>query len=374
MRTSVISSARRAERGRLSRRVFVRAVGGAAVAVGLPGWIACSGDDAAPGGAAGSLDAGAGSSACRSFLTPAPEFFQQFGGASSVEGWQLPELDAGAHRLEIGGLVDTPLSLSLAELEADTAQHVTVLNSMMCVLGFRDTAIWTGVPLSVLLDRAGIDRGAAVRVRFFGADGFDNNLRVEDIYEGPADIFEPLIAFRLYGERLPQALGFPMRLLLADRYGYKNTKWLQRIEVSDVDEATGQYQARGYDDAGVIEPVPTVENRRIMETVTAGSVELCGIALSGLGGVDVVEVSLDGADHEPAELAPLPELLARHPELAQTLQLADATRFGWPARGVWSLWQATLELSPGQHTIDVRVRDQSGAAAEGATLRFVAEA
>lgn len=351
---------------RLSRRVFVRGLLGGSLA---GGWIAC-GDSAAPS-ARPSDDAGAGPAPCPPFLTPLSEFFQQFGGSRTVDGWSMPDL-AEDTPLELTGLVATPTTLRLSDLEAEHASHVTVLNTLMCVLGSRGTAIWTGVPLRGLLDRAGIDRALARRVRFFGADGFENNLKLADIYDSPPEIFEPLLAFRIGGERLPRELGFPVRLLLADRFGFKNTKWLVRIEVTDSDAETGQYQERGYPDAGVIAPVPIVESHRVAESVAAGRVRICGFALSGYAAVDSVEVALDAAAYAPARIGSAQELLARHPELAATLQFENTDRFSFPLRGIWVAWETTLDLVAGEHTVAVRLHDASGNVADATTLRLTA--
>lgn len=362
---------------RLSRRVFVRSLVPLGLSVGASRWLGCGPSEAEQGALpvdGGSRDAApdAGETACPPFLTPTREFFAQFGGSGTIEGWTMPELGAD-HALTIDGLVAAPLTLELAALEADQAAHVNVVKTMMCVLGFRSTATFTGVPLRVLLERAGIDRTAARRVRFFGHDGFENNLRIDDVYAPPEDAFEPLVAFRIHGERLPQRLGFPFRLLLADRYGYKNTKWLARIEVSAEDRETGQYQDLGYPDLGVIEPVPIAENLRVSEQVPAGPLELCGFALSGRGGVERVELSLDGAAHVSAELEGLDAQLARHPELGATLQLTERERFGPQPRGVWTAWRATLELSAGRHQLAIRVLDREGNVGEATTLTLDAE-
>ena len=371
----------------LSRRLFVRrlgVVGLGGVASGIAsGWLGCNvspegfdaGKDAGKDAnidAAANPDAGvrARGDGCLQFLTPLPDFFRQFGGAASVEGWSLPELDAESFALRIEGLVDTPTELRLADLEADTEAQVTVLNTLMCVLGFRSTAIWTGIPLRLLLERAGAQRAQAKRVRFFGADGFENSLPIEEIYAGPDDIFEPLLVFRIYGQRLPRELGFPFRLLLADRYGYKNTKFIQRIEVSADDAVIGQYQAKGYPDDATMEAVAAVTSHRISEMLEAGPVELCGFALSGHGAVESVELALDGGSFEPAELSELSQLRQDFPELDQAVQLGQPERFGFPMRGVWTVWRKRLELVPGEHRIELRVHDSAGQQGESTPLMF----
>jgi hypothetical protein len=353
--------------------MFVRELGQLAAGAAFLPWTAC---EVASRNLVSAADAGASrahaSGMCLPFLTPVDAFYRQFGGSSTIEGWALPDPDAATFELKITGLVATELSLKLADLEADVDRHLTVVKTMICVLGYRSAAIWTGVPLRLLLDRAGIDRSRAVRVRFFGADGFENNLRVTDIYDGPDDLFEPLLAFRIYDRPLPRELGFPFRLLLGDRYGYKNTKWLARIEVSDRDDVTGQYQARGYPDEGTIEPIATVDNLRVSETVAPGPVELCGFALSGHAGIERVELAVDDGPFAAARLASLDELVAEHPELVNSLQLGDPARFGFPLRGVWTAWRFVFVAKPGQHRVRLRVRDLAGNSDDSTDLHVTA--
>lgn len=350
----------------LSRRLFVRSLSGAASAGLLP-WLACSSEDArdTEGVPDGRSDAGAAE--CPPFLTPTEDFFRQFGGSHTVAGWSLPELDE-SFALRIEGLVARPLSVDLAQLRADTEHQQTVLKTMMCVLGFRSTAVWRGVPLRVLLEAAGFDRAPVKRVRFFGADGFENNLRLSDVLEGPKGLFEPLIAFEINGEPLPRELGFPFRLLLNDRFGYKNIKWLARIELSAEDRDTGQYQESGYPDSGVIELRSRVENLRLSETVQAGLVEVCGFALAGQVGIERVELTLDQDEPEIARIVQLAEASQQHPEITQTLQVADIAGHGFPPPGVWAQFRAQLMLPAGEHRVTIRVVDRSGEAADGATL------
>ena len=343
--------------------MFVRGVVGGAV---LP-WLGCGASDAKDKRDAG-LSPGID---CPPFLTPVDEFFVQLGGSRTVDGWQMPELDADAG-IEIGGLVEQRMTLRLSDLEADVDNHITVLNTLMCVLGSRGTALWTGVPLRSVLDRAGIDRTRGRRVIFSGADGFQNNLKLDDIYASPEDIFEPLLVFRMGGERLRRELGFPVRLLLNDRFGFKNTKWLTSIQVSERDEPIGQYQDRGYPDDGVIKQVPIVESHKVTQDVPAGVIELCGFALSGHAAIDRVQVSLDGGTFEDAALTPLDDLLKVHPQLREAAQLDAPARYGFPLRGVWSAWQHTLALDAGEHTVDVRVFDTGGNQGDATTLHLTA--
>jgi sulfite oxidase len=356
----------------LTRRLFLRGAGQVAAGSALGSWLACGAKHANPG--TGGQDAvGPTSSACPPFLTTVDEFYRQTGGHDTVRDWTMPELDE-SFELTVTGLVGQELRLSLSDLEADSSEHLSVVKTMVCVAGYHSTGIFTGVPLRVLLDRAGIDRERAARVRFFGADGFENNLRVADIYQAPDDLFEPLIAFKLYGTPLPVDLGYPFRLLLADRYGFKNIKWLARIEVTEVDEATGQYQKVGYPDAGVIEPMLTVETLRLEETVAAGPIELCGFAFSGYAGITAVELAIDGSGFKQARLSSLQQLQKTEPQLMASLQLQDRARFPPPLRAVWQPWQFTFNAKPGAHEVRIRARDTSGRTTDDSTLHITAKA
>ncbi len=358
----------------VSRRVFLRALSASGSA--LTTWVACSGGpplgSVPTAGVPANPEPQAESPVLPlPFLTPLDAFFVQAGGRATVTGWAMPQLDGASHQIVITGLVQNELHVSLKDLEGDTTHHVTVVKTLMCVLGFRACALWTGVPLRVLLERAGVDRERAVRVRFLGADTFENNLKWRDIAQSPTDMFEPLLVFRMNGAALPVEHGYPVRLLLADRYGYKNTKWLARIEVTDRDEATGQYQARGYPDSGKIEPpVPNVESHRITQDVPAGPCELYGYALSGAGAIEAVELQLDAAGFTRAAVVSTEVWRAQHPELERALQVQQPERFGAQWRGVWVVWRCRFELARGEHAIALRARDTTGQVGTATVLQL----
>lgn len=343
---------------RLDRRMFIRVLGSV---VWAPRF-GCDAESAAVDAAVGEpLDSGQ----CPAFLTPVAEHFRQFGGRAHIEGWQMPTLTEHA-LLRVSGLVEHELTLSLPELEA-SKETLRVLKTMVCVFGLTSTAVWTGIPLRALFERAGVDRARAVRARFLGYDGFENNLPLTAIYDNQA-AFEPLIAFQLYGARLPVEHGFPFRLLLADRYGYKNIKWLERIELTDRDEPTGQYQESGYSDAGFIELQVIAEGVRVNETVPVGPLELCGFAVSGYAGIEQVEVSVDGGDAQPATLTTASQLALQEPQLAQTMQVLNPAHTGFA--GVWSAWHITVQVVAGAQRVQIRARDRAGHMTQATDLQL----
>ena len=241
--------------------------------------------------------------------------------------YDIPAVDAGAWRLELGGLVERPLSLSLEELRSRPA--VTLTSTMECAGNGRakltprplsqpwlveavGTAEWTGVPLSALLREAGV-RDGAVDVLFTGLDrGVEGE--IEQDYErslplADASRDEVILAYEMNGRPLPPQHGFPLRVVVPGWYGMTNVKWLARITVLD-EPFTGYQQASGYrlrsneDEDG--EPVTRMLPRALMvppgmpEFLTRErfvGLEPCvleGRAWSGLGTVERVEVSTDG--------------------------------------------------------------------------------
>ncbi|MDH5674374.1 MAG: molybdopterin-dependent oxidoreductase [Myxococcales bacterium] len=368
---------------RLSRRIFVRAAGELAAGAALVPWLACRVSRGGPSdsgidGAAtvdSAVDAEPMSpeppepseTLCRPFLTPVEEFFRQHGGRLQP-GWELPALDEG-HGLRILGLVERELSLDLAALEAEQRHAVRVVNTLLCITGYRGTAIWTGVPVRVLLERAGADLMRARQLVCRGADGYRAKLPVAVLQTAGTGHFEPLVAFHMAGQRLPQDLGFPFRLLAADRYGYQNIKWLESIEVLEAEPA-----ADSEGQSHVVVPTPLLENPPTGGAVAAGRVELCGFALSGNSGIARVEVQVDGGPPQAAALHQLETILAEHPELEGCLQLTQPDLHAFPWAGVWRPWQLTLELAPGEHRLRIEVRDLEGQGGDRIDLVVVATA
>ena len=308
------------------------------------------------------------------FLTPITDnnpdnaFYIQYGGQAAIPNWPgVQQLSRPTWSMVIDGLVDAPLTVSFADIQQESARAVKVLSTLRCIVdetfvpGLISTTIWTGVPLSIFLDRAGIDRVLAKRVRFYGADGFTNNLRMNQIY-GPLDddLVEPLLVYEMDGGPLTPEHGNPVRLLVPGSFGYKSVKWLSRIEVSGIDEVFGSYQEQlGYVDDGEVSVINKVTNPLQNQTISAGTFRIFGYALSGEAGIRSVEVSLNDAPFSDATIIPLAEILSSNPEIRDTVQLQDS-RFNYPFRGVWALWEYAWEATPGSHTIRVRANDNNG--------------
>lgn len=135
------------------------------------------------------------------------------------------EVDIEEYRLVIDGLVERPLSLTYGELLSRPQTSEVVL--LICPGVFWDNARWTGTPLALLLEEAGL-REEAKKVRFHALDGYQRSLSLE---EALADgVF---LAYQVNGETLPLDHGFPLRLVARHQFGGRWVKWLERIEVTE---------------------------------------------------------------------------------------------------------------------------------------------
>jgi sulfane dehydrogenase subunit SoxC len=282
--------------------------------------------------------------------------------------YDIPTVDPRAFRLEVGGAVERPLSLSLDDLRA--RERVSMPVTFECAGNGRalleprpvsqpwlteavGTAEWAGTPLWPLLEEAGVGAGA-IEALFSGLDrGVEAG--IVQSYERALALAEAghaLLAYEMNGGPLPPQHGFPLRLVVPGWYGMTNVKWLGRITL--LEEPHQGYQNsvayRIYDKDGEPgEPVSRMLPRSLMvppgvpEFMTRerhldpGPVTLTGRAWSGRAPIAEVGVSTDGgAGFAPAELErPLGE-------------------------AAWRGWRFEWDAPEGEHVLCSRARDAAG--------------
>src|SRR4051812_14971580 len=197
--------------------------------------------------------------------------------------YDIPHVDPATFRLEVGGAVERPLSLSLGDLRA--RERVAEPITFECAGNGRalleprplsqpwlteavGTAEWAGAALRELLDEAGPTSGA-IEVLSTALDrGVEGG--VPQWYERSLPIAEAelgLLAYEMNGASLPPQHGFPLRLVVPGWYGMTNVKWLTRITVLE-EPFTGFQNAVGYrmyDPDGVPgEPLSRMHPRSLM--------------------------------------------------------------------------------------------------------------
>jgi len=128
-------------------------------------------------------------------------------------------------RLTVEGLVAHPLALSLAELKSFPSRNQ--ITHQACEEGWSFIAEWSGVPLSYVLNLAGVRREAKYIV-FFPFDESWDSLDMSDAWHP-----QTLLAYGMNGQELPTPHGAPVRLRVARQLGYKSVKYLSRITVTD---------------------------------------------------------------------------------------------------------------------------------------------
>jgi DMSO/TMAO reductase YedYZ molybdopterin-dependent catalytic subunit len=281
--------------------------------------------------------------------------------------FQIPNFNVLDYRLAVGGLVKRKLSLSLRDLTRMPSQ--TFLATLECAgngrtkfdpptagekwdLGAVSTAEWTGVSLTEVLDRAGID-SAAREVLFRGADygtvedssgtiHYERSLRLEEVARAGA-----ILAYVMNGEPLPIHHGFPLRLIVPSWYAVASVKWLTDIELIGHTFA-GHFQTKKYwyewDRCGedVREPVTRMQVRALITEpsqgaeIERGDIAIRGVAWSGLAPIERVEVSTSGAWHK-------------------------ARLIGEPSPKAWQRWELVTGINAtGPALLRVRATDNAG--------------
>ena len=155
---------------------------------------------------------------------------------NSISGPQNVDIDT--YRLEVTGLVESPLSLTYDDvLQSDLYKQVVTLN---CVEGWSVDILWEGVKVADIIEPAGVQSDANT-VIFYAVDGYTTSLPLEFVLNN--DI---LMAYKMNDVLLPPERGFPFQLVAQDKLGYKWIKWINKIELSNDPSYEGYWESRGY--------------------------------------------------------------------------------------------------------------------------------
>ena len=235
-------------------------------------------------------------------------------------GFEPPDIDPQEHRLLIHGMVDRPLMFTVDDLKrlpsvsrfhfiechgnsttagpggpARIAPNATAQDTH----GFTSCSQWTGVPLSLLLKEAGVQKGASW-VMAEGADASKHS-KSFPLAKGMDDA---IVAYGQNGEPVRPEQGFPLRLVVPGWQGINNVKWLRRIDL--VDEPymammeTSRYPSLKLDGKSrwfefELGPKSVITRPSGGQHLPVrGYYEISGLAWSGGGAIRRVEVSTDG--------------------------------------------------------------------------------
>lgn len=236
----------------------------------------------------------------------------------------VPEINPDEHRLMIHGLVDNPLIFTMEDLmrfpsvseirfiecpaNGGMEWRGPQMEALQFTHGMLSCCEWTGVPLKVLLEEAGV-KPEGKWILAEGADGahMSRSIPIEKVLD------DTLVVYAQNGEMLRPEQGYPLRLINPGWEGNTSIKWLRRIEVGDKPwhhrEETSKYtdlladgRARRFtfvQEANSVITNPCPEN----PIKQKGFIEIEGIAWSGRGKIKGVDVSFDGGiNWQPAQL------------------------------------------------------------------------
>jgi DMSO/TMAO reductase YedYZ molybdopterin-dependent catalytic subunit len=300
------------------------------------------------------------------FITPTEAFYVR-------THFPIPKVDKNKWRLRVEGEVKKPFELGYDELLKLESRKIPV--TLECAgnnrnflepkvkgaqwgLGAVGNAEWTGVPLSILLDRAGVNSGAG-EVILEGADGgkledpkspvgesrFARSIPLTKARE------DVLLAYKMNEVDLPAQHGFPLRAIVPGWYAMASIKWLERIIVTNK-PFTGYYQTLDYAywkrRGEIAELVPLSEiaikaeiaRPAAGEIISANSkVRIHGAAWTSDGEITKVEVSTDGGS-----------------------AWSEASLIGAAKRNAWRLWEFDWKTpsKPGKQKLIARATDSHG--------------
>ena len=301
-----------------------------------------------------------------SFITPTKSFYVR-------THFPIPSIDRDAWWLHVEGEIEKPLTINYEQLLK--LESLTIPVTLECAgnnrnflepkvkgvqweLGAVGTAEWTGVPLSILLDRAGVKTNAH-EVILEGADGGI----LEDPKSPPGELKfarsiplekardDVLLAYQMNGNELPPEHGFPVRVIVPGWYAMASIKWLQRIIVTDR-PFTGYYQTMDYAywhrrrDMAELAPLSEMQIKAEIarpaqgETIPANSnARVHGAAWTSDGEITKVEMSTDGG-----------------------ATWSKANLIGEAKRNAWRLWEFDWRTpsTPGKQVLVVRATDSHG--------------
>jgi hypothetical protein len=149
---------------------------------------------------------------------------------------------------------------------------------------------------------------------------------------------DALLAVGMNGKPLPVSHGFPVRMVVPGLYGYVSaTKWVVELELTRFADEQAYWVERGWDERGPVKTMTRIDLPSRLEQVRAGPVTVAGVAWAQHRGIDRVEVRVDGGRWMQTRLAAV------------------------PSTDTWRQWVARWEATPGEHLIEARATDSSGA-------------
>lgn len=249
----------------------------------------------------------------------------------------IPRVDLQEWTLSVSGLADRPYTIAFPDLlDMRMVEQDITLSCVSNEVGgaLVGNARWLGVPLTEILDRAGVQPSAS-QIVARSVDDFTVGFPVSAAYDGR----DALLAVGMNGEPLPFEHGFPARLVVAGLYGYVSaTKWVSEIELTTWDGFDAYWVPRGWSKEGPVKTQSRIDTPGHSSQVVMGLIAVAGVAWAPTRGISKVEVQL--GDSEPWVEAQLSEPLSE---------------------SAWVQWRVEWEpTEEGEHILRCRATDGGG--------------
>ena len=247
----------------------------------------------------------------------------------------VPQVDVDEWTLEVDGMVETPFTMSFAELSAMPLVERDI--TMTCVSnevggGYVGAARWLGVRLTDVLDRAGT-RGTPDQLLSTAVDGFTISTPLDVLRDGR----DAMIAIGMNGAQLSDVHGFPARLVTPGLYGFVGaTKWLSKLTLTTYAADQAYWTKRQWATDAPIKTSARIDTPAPLSTVRAGTVAIGGVAWAQHRGVGTVEVRVDDGPWQETTLGPDVGI------------------------DYWRQWYLAWDAKPGLHRLAVRATDLQG--------------
>jgi DMSO/TMAO reductase YedYZ molybdopterin-dependent catalytic subunit len=246
----------------------------------------------------------------------------------------IPQVAASTWQLNIHGMVDRPTTITFdALMKLPMIEHDITLTCVSESVGgsYIGNARWEGTMLADVLRKAGIQSGAQ-QIVMTDVNGMTIGAAVDPIMDGRA----ALLAVGMNGQPLPQAHGFPVRVVVPGLYGYVSAcKWVVDMEVTTFSAFDAYWVKRGWSQQAPIKTESRIDVPKAGTSLQDGRVTIAGVAWAQHRGIEAVQVSVDGTWYD-AKLAAQDNI------------------------DTWRQWYYVWDATPGQHTIQVRATDKTG--------------
>jgi DMSO/TMAO reductase YedYZ molybdopterin-dependent catalytic subunit len=246
----------------------------------------------------------------------------------------IPQVAASTWQLRIHGMVDNPMTITFDELmKMPMIEHDVTLTCVSESVGgpFIGNARWEGTLLADVLRKAGIQSGAD-QIVMRDVNGMTIGVATDPVMDGRMS----LLAVGMNGQPLPQAHGFPVRVVVPGLYGYASAcKWVVDMQLTTFGAFDAYWVQRGWSQQAPIKTESRIDVPKAGASLSSGRVTIAGVAWAQHRGIEAVEVSIDGTWYNA--------------------QLASQDTID-----TWRQWHYVWDATPGSHTLKVRATDKTG--------------